>query len=84
MHHGRTAGLALLAFGHVVRLQRGRLRLTQERLAERMCSRRQHISNIEQGKVNPSLLTIVAVAEALEIPLSELLAHAERACRRPL
>ena len=53
-------------FGAKLRAARKRARLTQTVLAERIHSTQSYISNAEQGKENPPLLTIILMAEALD------------------
>lgn len=52
------------------RLERG---LTQEQLADRAALDRTYISGIERGERNPSLVNLARLAEALQIPLFELM-----------
>jgi transcriptional regulator with XRE-family HTH domain len=63
---------ALSAFGLNVRKQREAKELTQERLAEKAELDPTYISGIERGVRNPSLLSIVRVAKALGISVSDL------------
>lgn len=46
--------------------------LTQEVLAERCGIFRTYLSRIESGSANPTLVVLVALAGALEVPPSEL------------
>lgn len=66
------------AFGRAVRVVRARANLTQKDLARHCRVRAQSISDIEQGRVNPSLRTIDAIAAAVHMSASDLLAEAER------
>ena len=52
-----------------LRLARG---LSQEKLAFRSGVHRTYLGGIEQGKRNPSLRNIAAIAEALDVALSQL------------
>ena len=63
---------ARLRFGKTVRKRRRELDFTQEYLAEQADVARTYISNLERGKINPSLETIVKLAKALQISVSEL------------
>lgn len=53
-----------------VRIEKG---ITQEQLAERVCSGTTHISHIETGNTIPSLKTFLAIVNALEVSPDELL-----------
>lgn len=64
--------------GQTVRLFRARRRLTQRQFGELVGLKAQHVSDIELGRVNPSLRTLGAMACALGLRASELLAEAER------
>lgn len=46
--------------------------LTQEELAKCVGVRRETISQLESGKGNPSLLTVLKVAKVLKVPVDEL------------
>ena len=47
--------------------------MTQEQLAERLHVTRQAVSNWEQGKTQPDLETLSAMAEVFEVPVEELI-----------
>ncbi|HXE45604.1 MAG TPA: helix-turn-helix transcriptional regulator [Conexibacter sp.] len=68
------------AFGCAVRMLRARERLTQKKLAARARIKAQHISDIELGRINPTLATIESLADGLALPASALLSEAERWC----
>ena len=59
-------------FGDVVREQRLAAGLSQEALAERCGVDRKSISRMETGAFSPRLDSVFNVAEALNIPVSEL------------
>jgi transcriptional regulator with XRE-family HTH domain len=61
------------AFGDNLRAARRGKKLSQERLAVIANLDTSNISEIEGGKINPTLTTIVALAKALEIDSSELI-----------
>ncbi len=65
-------------FGWAVRAVRTRAKLTQKDLAVASRVGAQRISDIEQGRVNPTLRTIDSIAEGLEMRASELLVEADR------
>lgn len=64
------------AFGSAVRDRRKELGLSQDKLAERAGIDRQSINRFENSKFSPSLDTVWKVAEALEMPLNDLMAAA--------
>ncbi|MBI3668189.1 MAG: helix-turn-helix transcriptional regulator [Acidobacteria bacterium] len=65
-------------FGEVVREVRTRRGLSQEKLAELADLDRTFVSMIERGKRHPTLETAKRLAEALDVPLSTMIALAER------
>lgn len=65
-------------FGLEVRLLRGRRGFTQRELAEHSGLKRAHLSALEQGRVNPSLRTIVAIARGLGLGVSTLFIEIEK------
>lgn len=67
------------AFGLAVRARRVRLKLSQEQLAERAGLHRTYVGSVERGERNVSLANIIAIAQALGITASRLLADAEKA-----
>jgi transcriptional regulator with XRE-family HTH domain len=70
---------ALRALGDAIRERRGEIDgLSQEGLADLAGMHRTYVSEIERGLRNPSYRNLVKLAEALEVPLSELVARAER------
>ncbi len=69
--------LPTTVFGEVLqelRLQQG---LTQDRLAELADTERSHISALERAKKGPVLATIFKLADAFDIPASELIGLVE-------
>jgi transcriptional regulator with XRE-family HTH domain len=60
-------------FGKNLRMYRRRVGFSQEELALRASLHRSAISKLERGGREPRLATIVKVADALSIPLDELL-----------
>jgi len=61
-----------------VREVRTRQGLSQEKLAELADLDRTFVSMIERGKRHPTLETAKSLAEALDVPLSTMVASAER------
>ena len=51
---------------------RKRLRLSQEKLAERAGISAQYISNIERGRENPTLDMLLRLADSLRVSLGEM------------
>jgi transcriptional regulator with XRE-family HTH domain len=70
---------ALKALGEAIRMRRGEIDgLSQEGLADLAGMHRTYVSEIERGLRNPSFRNLFKLAMALEVPLSELVAQAER------
>ena len=63
----------LMKFGDFIRIERLRMRLSQEMLAEKASLHKNCISKVESGKHNPTLITILKLAKALEIEPYKLL-----------
>jgi len=59
-------------FGIIIREERQRLGYSQEAFAEKASVHRTYMSSIERGKVQISIQIAHQLAEALEIPLSQL------------
>lgn len=53
-----------------IRVEKG---ITQIQIAKSLGADRSFISNIENGKTNPTLSTIASLAKALGVPANELL-----------
>ena len=70
------------AVANNIRRYRIRAEWSQEKLAEKADLHSVHISNLERGKKNISLDTLVKIADALEVRLSDLLRNAQKAPRR--
>ena len=69
-----NAGEAMqILFGENLRLARLRAGLTQQELAAKANIRQAHVSQIEGGKLNPMLMTMVVLAEAVGKDLPTLL-----------
>ena len=65
------------AVAFVLRQLRLERNLSQEKLAELIDSHQVYISEIEQGKKLPSLNVLNNIAQAFQIPLSELVRQIE-------
>ncbi|HET8566576.1 MAG TPA: helix-turn-helix transcriptional regulator [Solirubrobacterales bacterium] len=73
------AGEALKALGDAIRARRDEIDgHSQEGLADLAGMHRTYVSEIKRGLRNPSYRNLVKLAAALEVPLSELVARAER------
>jgi transcriptional regulator with XRE-family HTH domain len=66
------------ALGRAVAERRQELRLTQEELALRSDLHQRWISNVENGRRNPSYASLRRLATGLSVPVSGLVARAER------
>ena len=73
----RAKGI-LRALGEEVRACRTALGLSQENLADAADLHRNFIGLIERGQRNVTLLTLAAIAAALQISVAELVGRAER------
>lgn len=66
------------AFGEALRALRTDAGLSQEALAHAADLDRTYVSGIERGERNPGLTNLLRLADALGVPLSKLVARAER------
>ena len=57
---------------NTVKLERARINLSQQDLAERVQVSRQTIHSIESGKFMPSYVLAIKIARVLNIPVEEL------------
>lgn len=60
-------------FGHHLARLRREMGSTQEEVAERSGLHANYIGDLERGQRNPTLMTLLVLAEALDTSLSELL-----------
>jgi DNA-binding XRE family transcriptional regulator len=67
------ATAASTRLGDRIQVLRRKLKLTQEEMADRAHLDAKHLQTIEHGKTNPTLATLVAIADALDVTLSVLL-----------
>lgn len=56
-----------IAFGERVRHHRKHLGISQEKLGELAGLHRTYVGHVERGEVNPTLSSIVRLADALEV-----------------
>ncbi len=68
-----------VALGRVIAVQRKNAGYSQEDFAHKAKVHRTYMTGIERGTQNPSLAVIERIAMALQVPVSRLLADAEKA-----
>ncbi|HWT95381.1 MAG TPA: helix-turn-helix transcriptional regulator [Solirubrobacteraceae bacterium] len=78
-----TAALTVVALGRAIRARRRELGLSQQALADRSGLHRTYVGGVERGQRNLSFENLVALAVALDVRLSDLIADAERHGERP-
>src|SRR5436305_640564 len=59
--------------GRLVRLSRAKRGMTRRQLAHASGASERYLAQIEAGAGNPSVIVLAAVAEALDVPISDLL-----------
>lgn len=74
----RDRQMLLICLGQAISSRRDRLRLTQAELAARSGVDRAFISNIENGKRNPSFSVLADIAKGLNISLALLMRQIDR------
>jgi transcriptional regulator with XRE-family HTH domain len=62
----------LLRIGQRIRQAREHRRLTQEQVFLEVPMNRSHYQHIEAGRANPTVRTLLRIARALGVPLSDL------------
>ena len=65
------------SLGTVIRTRRAKLGYSQESFADAVGLHRTYVGSIERGERNISVKNLLAISEALSIPLSTLIALAE-------
>ena len=65
-------------FGQMIKALRKNRQFTQEDLSEKSDIGVQYISRIENGRVNPTLKIVSALAVALEVALSDVFSGLEK------
>lgn len=68
---------ALVSLGAAIRRARLERGLSQEELAHRASIDRSYMSSIERGGQNPGIVSVVRVARAMDMTVTELMAEAE-------
>ena len=71
-----------IAFASVLKKHRAAKGISQEKLAEKADIHPTHVGLIERSLRNPSLKVSKAIADALGMPLAQMIAEAERLCRK--
>src|ERR1700704_2575579 len=59
--------------GRLVRLSRAKLGMTRRQLAQESGASERYLAQIESGQGNPSVIILKSIAEALDVPVIELL-----------
>ena len=67
----------LIALGGAIRRSRRARGISQEDLAHVSAVDRSYMSSIERGVQNPGLVSIVRIARAMDMTVTELMAEAE-------
>lgn len=62
-----------MTVGEKIKLYRKNAKLTQVQLAEQANMSRSYLADVERGRYNPSVDTLKALANALNIPVSDLI-----------
>ena len=78
----RIADPIVEAYATVLRMRRREAGLSQEQLAHRAGLSMRFISLLEGSRHRPTLVTMHKIAEALDLPLSEMIRQAEALPRR--
>lgn len=67
----------LVALGAAIRRSRLAQGISQEELAHRSSIDRSYMSSIERGGQNPGVMSVVRIARAMDMTMTELMAEAE-------
>lgn len=70
-------------FGKRLREVREEAGISQEKLAELAKLHRTYVSSVERGKNNISLVNIERLAEALGVPMGDLMPDTKRKAKQP-
>jgi XRE family transcriptional regulator, aerobic/anaerobic benzoate catabolism transcriptional regulator len=70
---GADDGAFVPAIGRLVRLARAKRGVTRRQLAQESGASERYLAQIEGGQGNPSVLILKSIADALEVPIIELL-----------
>lgn len=77
MRYTREGPSLYVGVGEQIMFARRRANLTQRQLGDRLGVSHVAVGDIERGKTKPNLDHLAAIAEALDVPLSRLLAVLE-------
>ena len=77
----RAIRSAQIAFGAAVRTRRKSAGLSQEQLAALAGVHRNYVGDVERAEENISLVKMLRIANALKVPLHELLREINAPCR---
>lgn len=72
----------MLRFGERLRIVRGKVGVSQEKLADMAGLHRTYVSSVERGQRNISLLNIEKLAQALGVEMRELMPEESRKSKR--
>jgi transcriptional regulator with XRE-family HTH domain len=73
MRYAREGPSLYVGVGEQIMLARRRAGMTQRQLGERLGVSHVAVGDIERGKTKPNLDHLAAIAEALDVPLKQLL-----------
>jgi transcriptional regulator with XRE-family HTH domain len=73
MRYAREGPSLYVGVGEQIMLARRRASLTQRQLGEKLGVSHVAVGDIERGKTKPNLDHLAAIAEALDVPLTQLL-----------
>src|SRR5262245_16763919 len=73
---GRTDADFAAEVGRMVRLGRAKRGMSRRQLAEESRTSERYLAQIESGAGNPSVLVLRGIADALELPIADLIPHA--------
>jgi len=71
------------ALGRTVRWARARRALSQDQLGSRSGLHRNYVGAIERGEINATFRLLMKLAGGLDMPVSELIAEAEKLRQEP-
>ncbi len=71
-----------VAFASVLKKYRAAKGISQEKLAEKADIHPTHVGLIERSLRNPTLKVSKAIADALGLPLAQMIAEAEQICKK--
>src|SRR5215467_5675019 len=74
---GRADDAFANAVGRLLRSARAKRGMTRRQLAEQSGASERYLAQIESGQGNPSVIVLKSIAEALDVPMIELLAVAD-------